>query len=159
MAIDSRTLRNALGCYPTGVTIVTIAPPEGPPIGMTMNSFTSISLNPPLLLISLDRKASAFAEYMAASHVVVNVLSAGQKDLSTRFATPGNRQMTDIAFETWDTGCPVLPDSISVFECTVHERSDAGDHVNFLLHVDRMVCNAEGDPLVYFRGKYAAVHV
>lgn len=155
---DPRTLRDALGCFATGVTIVTTLGPDGKPAGLTANSFTSVSLDPPLLLVCLAKTASRLPAFEAAQHFAVNVLHTGQQTVSGRFASKTEDRFAGTAWETWDTGAPIIEHSLASFDCTRHAWHDAGDHVILIGHVQRVRFEPRRDPLLYFRGRYRRLH-
>ncbi|MCW5750382.1 MAG: flavin reductase family protein [Alphaproteobacteria bacterium] len=155
MQFDSRAFRDALGCFATGVAIITTRHADGQPEGVTVNSFASVSLDPPLVLFSLDRKARCFDCLHVAEHYAVHVLRADQADLSSAFATKGGVPWERIAWSPGMTGCPILPGALATLECAVHARHDGGDHVILVGRVLNLRC-ADGDPLLYFRGRYRA---
>ena len=150
---SSRELRDALGCFATGITIVTAHMPGYKPIGLTVNSFASVSLEPPLVLWSLDRNSENVTPFLQADHFGVNVLEESQEHLSTRFATRGMHGFKDGEFQTWETGAPILPETLAQFDCRIVERFDGGDHVIFLGKVVR-ISSRPGNPLLYSRGGY-----
>jgi flavin reductase (DIM6/NTAB) family NADH-FMN oxidoreductase RutF len=154
MSFDSRRFRDALGCFATGITVVTARAADGAPLGVTVNSFNSVSLDPPLVLFSLDRSAARFAEFSAAGHFAVNVLRDDQQDLSHRFASRGNDAWEGLDVETGESGCPLLPGVLAVFECELETTYDGGDHVIFIGRVRHIDHLAAGTPLLYFRGGY-----
>ena len=154
MAIDTNEFRDALGCFATGITIVTAVGPAGELLGITANSFGSVSLEPPLVLFSLHRRAYSLAGFEASEHFAVNVLGEAHQELSTTFATALIDKWTGVEYQIWDTGCPIFPDSLATFECTTRFRYEGGDHVIFVGEVTRMEIAAGGDPLLYFRGGY-----
>jgi len=162
MSFTSRQFRDALGCFATGVTVVTGRRADGRPVGLTANAFSSVSLDPPLVLFCLDRKAESLQAFLDGRHFAVNVLRAEQEDLSNRFADPTIDRFADLAFETWETGCPILPDTLASLECTLHAHHDGGDHVIFIGRVQRIRCSdtdggaqpATRGPLLYYRGDY-----
>jgi flavin reductase (DIM6/NTAB) family NADH-FMN oxidoreductase RutF len=158
MSVDPIAFRKALGCFATGVTIITTTDAANQPVGITANSFTSLSLDPPLVLFCLDRKSASFAAFHKNRHFAVNILRDSQQELSRTFARSVPDKWTGVPFETWDTGCPILPDSLAALECDVDEIIEGGDHV-ILIGKVRRIRMEEGDcqPLVYFRGKYAGV--
>jgi flavin reductase (DIM6/NTAB) family NADH-FMN oxidoreductase RutF len=135
---DPRTLRDALGCFATGVTIVTTLDVDGNPAGLTANSFTSVSLDPPLLLVCLAKSASRLPAFEAAQVFAVNVLHTGQQTVSTRFASKTADRFAGTAWEAWDTGAPIIEHSLASFDCTRHAWHDAGDHVILVGHVQRV---------------------
>lgn len=155
---DARTLRDALGCFATGVTIVTAVDGNGRPTGLTANSFTSVSLEPPLLLVCIAKNAGSAAALSEAEHFVVNVLQIGQQPTSNRFAGKREDRFGVTDWEPGETGAPILAGSLSSFECARHAVHDGGDH---LILVGRVVCarfEPRRDPLLYFRGRYRRLH-
>jgi flavin reductase (DIM6/NTAB) family NADH-FMN oxidoreductase RutF len=152
--IDPRTLRRAFSCFATGVTVVTTRNRAGGPIGLTMNSFTSVSLDPPLILFSLGKKSEQFEDFMAAGVFAVNVLCEEQVGLSGRFSTPGDKSFGDIPFDLWETGAPILPGALAAFDCRIDQRIDAGDHILFICRVVRTEVVSEAAPLLFHRSGY-----
>jgi flavin reductase (DIM6/NTAB) family NADH-FMN oxidoreductase RutF len=157
MSFDVRAYRNALGCYPTGVTIVTAVGPRREVIGITANSFSSVSLDPPLVLFSLDRQALSLKAFLQTQHFAVNVLRAGQEALSNQFATARGEKWQGVEYITWDSGCPILKDALACFECKIRHTYQGGDHVILVGEVLKVIAEPEGDPLLYFRGKYRKI--
>jgi len=155
---DARTLRDALGCFATGVTVVTTRDAGGGPVGLTANSFTSVSLDPPLLLVCLAKSASTLPAFEAAESFAVNVLHIGQQPVSGRFASRGEDRFALTPWETWDTGAPIVEHCLASFDCIAHARHDAGDHVILVGRVQRVRFEPRRDPLLYFRGKYRRLH-
>lgn len=158
--LDPRRLRDAFGCFGTGVIVATALDRSGAPIGLTANSFTSVSLDPPLLLFCLDRKSRRAAVFERAEAFAVNVLHAGQEDISKRF-TRG--ETLDQVFATLDwerrQGSPVLKDAMAVFACAKHATFDGGDHLILVGRVLELAFDPTQDPLLYFQGRYRSVHV
>ena len=155
---DPRTLRDALGCFATGVTVVTCLDPAGEPVGLTANSFTSVSLDPPLLLVCIGKQAASAKAMTAASHFAVNVLQTGQQPASIRFATRHEDRFGPNDWSPGEYGAPVLGDSLSVFECERHAVHDGGDHHMLVGHVLKASFDPTVDPLLYFRGSYRRLH-
>lgn len=155
---DARTLRDALGCFATGVTVVTTRDGAGSPIGLTANSFSAVSLDPPLILFCLAKSSSNLARFWAAEHFAINVLHIGQQPTSGVFARSTEDRFQDVAWESWDTGAPILSGSLASFECATHEVVEAGDHLVFIGRVLRARFEPRRDPLLYFRGKYRRLH-
>jgi flavin reductase (DIM6/NTAB) family NADH-FMN oxidoreductase RutF len=150
---DRRDFRHALGQFATGVTIVTACAKDGRGIGLTVNSFTSVSLNPPLVLWCLSRQATDFAALNAASRFAVNVLSAKQHHLSRQFSTTLADKFTSVEYETAPDGSPLLKGATAHFICRVAARFHAGDHVIIIGEVEEYRWN-EGEPLVFHSGRY-----
>ena len=158
--LDARRLRDAFGCFGTGVTVVTAFDGQGAPVGLTANSFASVSLDPPLLLFCLDRRSRRAPVFQAAAGFAVNVLHAGQEALSTRFARGASDEdhLEDIAWERWGA-VPVLTDAMAVFACDREVLHDGGDHLIVVGRVQRLEFSPGQDPLLYFQGRYRSVHV
>ncbi len=153
MATDPRKLRRALGRFATGVTIVTTCTEGGRLDGLTANFFSSVSLDPPLVLWSLSRGARSLPSFLRARWFAINVLGSHQSGLSARFAAAVPDRFADIAYTPGLGGCPVLHDGLAHFECSVFDRVEAGDHVIFLGRVERMR-HRDGEPLLYSGGRY-----
>jgi flavin reductase (DIM6/NTAB) family NADH-FMN oxidoreductase RutF len=152
--MDSRGFRDALGCFPTGVAVVTAGQADqGKHIGITVNSFTSVSLDPPLVLWCMDRRSYRHEIFAQASGFTVSILGTGHKDVSARLARPGEHSLDGIALLETELGPPALADSLAVFECVTEQRLEAGDHTIFLGRVLRFSRPSESAPLVFFRGR------
>lgn len=154
MTFDQRAFRNALGCFATGVTIVTALGPGRRFLGITANSFSSVSLEPPLVLFSLARRAYSFEAFRRSRHFAVNVLAAEQAELADSFASPLADKWEGVEFDIWDTDCPIIRGAHAQFECRTASTHDGGDHVIFLGSVERMAYDPERRPLIYYRGRY-----
>jgi flavin reductase (DIM6/NTAB) family NADH-FMN oxidoreductase RutF len=155
---DPRTLRDALGCFATGVTVVTCVDQEGRPAGLTVNSFTSVSLDPPLLLVCLKKDASSARALIGASHFAINVLQTGQQPASITFSTRGEDRFGRTPWSRGEAGAPILEDSLCVFECEHHAAHDGGDHHILVGKVVKASFDASVDPLLFFRGRYRRLH-
>lgn len=155
---DPRTLRDALGCFATGVTVVTCLDGEGQPVGLTANSFTSLSLDPPLLLVCVAKLAASAQPLSEAEHFAVNVLQTGQQPASITFSTRVEDRFGCTPWALGEHGVPVLMDSLSVFECARHAIHDGGDHFILVGEVKKATFEAGLDPLLYFRGSYRRLH-
>lgn len=155
---DPRTLRDALGCFATGVTVVTTLDEAGRPVGLTANSFSSVSLDPPLILFCLARSSSNLERFQRAEHFAINVLHIGQQPMSGAFARSSAERFDGVTWETWDTGAPILSGSLASFECATHQVVEAGDHLVFIGRVTRARFEPRRDPLLYFRGRYRRLH-
>lgn len=150
---DSRQLRNALGRFPTGVTVITTRTPSGKLEGLTANSFSALSLDPPLVLWSISRKSLSLPGFLASGSFVINVLGAGQSNLSHRFATPQENKFEGVAFEDGLGGAPVLEGVLASFECQTETTIEGGDHLLFVGRVHK-ISYGEGDPLIFDSGRY-----
>jgi flavin reductase (DIM6/NTAB) family NADH-FMN oxidoreductase RutF len=155
---DARTLRDAMGVFATGVTIITAANADGGPIGLTANSFTSVSLDPPLLLVCVANTSSSAPVLRDSERFAVNVLQIGQQPTSNRFAGKVEDRFADTDWGWGETGVPVLNGSLGVFECSRFACHEAGDHFILVGHVHKASFEPRRDPLLYFRGKYRRLH-
>jgi flavin reductase (DIM6/NTAB) family NADH-FMN oxidoreductase RutF len=154
---DSRALRNALGRFATGVAIVTAIDSEGHPIGLTVNSFSAVSLEPALVLWCLDNASHNLAAFRQASHHVINILSAEQMDLSNRFATWPIDRFVGLNWHAGLGGAPVFPDCCATFEVANTTQQVAGDHTIFIGQVERFTETANLAPLLFHAGQYAKI--
>ena len=152
MTFDSKKQRQILGHFATGVTVVTTDGEAGSH-GMTANAFASLSLNPPLVMVAVDKRA-AMLDYLNRNRCfAVNILRSDQEELSNRFAKPGPKDFSDLETTTATTGSPILPHAIAYLDCRVYEILPGGDHEIFvgeILDGD----HRGGEPLLYFAGKY-----
>ena len=155
---DARTFRDALGCFATGVTVVTAIGPDGQPIGLTANSFTSVSLDPPLLLVCIANTSTSASALRAVDRFAVNVLQIGQQPTSNRFAGRDEERFAATPWALGEFGTPVLTGSLSSFECARDAVHDGGDHFILVGRVLRAIFEPRRDPLLYFRGKYRKLH-
>jgi len=155
---DPRTLRDALGCFATGVTVVTCVKPDGEPAGITVNSFTSVSLDPPLLLVCLHKEAASAGALVSASHFAINVLQTGQQPASITFSTRVEDRFGTMPWSCGEAGAPILKDSLGVFECENYAVYDGGDHHILVGQVVKASFDAGLDPLLFFRGRYRRLH-
>lgn len=155
---DPRTLRDALGCFATGVTVVTCVDPEGIPFGLTVNSFTSVSLDPPLLLVCIAKPARCATALIEADHFAINVLQTGQQPASILFSTRDEDRFGTTPWSTGESGAPLLMESLGVFECERFGVHDGGDHHILVGRVLRASFDSNLDPLLYFRGRYRRLH-
>lgn len=154
----AETFRAALGRFATGVTIVTARAHDGQPVGLTVNSFNSVSLQPPLVLWSLGLRSSALPVFMQAEHYAIHVLSAQQRELALRFATQGVDRWQGVDFATGAGGVPLLPGVVASFECRSRSRYEEGDHVIFVGAVERCQHRQEVRPLLYHGGRFYTEH-
>jgi flavin reductase (DIM6/NTAB) family NADH-FMN oxidoreductase RutF len=158
MNFDPREFRNTLGRFATGVTIITTVSDTGELFGVTANSFSSLSLDPPLVLFCLDVKALSFDAFSDATHFNINILAEEQEELSGLFAKSGTDKWNGVRYETSGSGCPILPDCISTLECRTRDIHEGGDHVIIVGEVEGFRNNL-GDrrPLLFFQGRYNAL--
>ena len=153
-AVDTRALRNALGQFATGVTIVTACGPDGERVGVTVSSFNSVSLDPPMVLWSLDKRALSRTVFESSTHFAVHVLKLEQKQLAQRFAMRGTEKFQGLQCGAGLGNAPVLSDCAACFECETRSRYDGGDHVIFVGEVKRFE-HAAVAPLVFHGGGFA----
>jgi flavin reductase (DIM6/NTAB) family NADH-FMN oxidoreductase RutF len=146
-------LRRAMGRFATGVTVVTTHVPGGKLEGVTSNSFSTVSLDPPLVLWSLARTARSFSGFASAPHFVINVLGLDQIELSKHFASPRADKLSGIDYRSGHGGCPVLSGTIAQFECSKESTVDGGDHAIFIGRVLHASFQA-GQPLIFAGGDY-----
>ncbi|MFN3617408.1 MAG: flavin reductase family protein [Aquabacterium sp.] len=146
--------RAALGQFTTGVTIVTARDPDGRLIGLTANSFNSVSLSPPLVLWSLARQSSSMPGFLAASHYAINVLAADQRVLAERFARKGIDRFEGTPWRPGLTGAPVIEGAVAVFECSHRSQHDEGDHLIFVGQVEHCRRRLGAAPLVFHGGRF-----
>ena len=154
---DARDFRAALGCFPTGVCLITTAAPDGRRVGLTANSFSSVSLDPPMVLWSLSRNASSAPVFRDAEYFAINVLAAGDAELSSHFARSGADKFAAFAerFVAGLGGSPVLDGAAATFECHSRQRYYGGDHIIMIGVVERYT-HSERPPLVFRRGQYSS---
>ena len=151
--VDVRALRRTLGAFLTGVTVVTTVDEEGSPWGLTANSFTSVSLNPPLILVCIAEGANSYPAFRDCQSFAVNILAEGQDELSLLFASKRPDKFSGIAADARSTGAPILVDSLAWLECSVHDKVVAGDHLVLIGRVEAFD-SGTGRPLGYYQGNY-----
>lgn len=151
--IDPRILRRALGNFATGVTIVTAHDGEHM-VGVTANSFSSVSLDPPLVLWSIDKRAGSYSVFQRASHFAVNVLAMDQIDLSNRFARPHDNRFSGVAWRSGHGGCLLIEDTSASFQCEKYQTIEGGDHWILIGRVLAFEDNGRA-PLLYHQGSYS----
>ena len=149
-----RDLRSTLGNFATGITVVTARSPSGAAIGMTISSFNSVSLEPPLILWSLSVNSPNLDAFRQASHYAVNVLSSSQKELSDRFAARTGDRFAGLALRQGLGDAPLLADCCAWFECANELQYPGGDHVIFVGRVERFAAGDNESPLVFHNGRY-----
>jgi flavin reductase (DIM6/NTAB) family NADH-FMN oxidoreductase RutF len=151
--MDERHLRNALGRFVTGVTVITTRTAEGKLEGLTANSFSAVSLDPPLVLWSLRKSSSLMATFEGAGHFAVNVLGAWQFALSEHFAKRAPDKFENVVHAPGLAGCPLLFGALATFECSKEANFTSGDHIVFFGRVERATYR-EGEPLIFSAGRY-----
>jgi flavin reductase (DIM6/NTAB) family NADH-FMN oxidoreductase RutF len=155
MAIDADQFKRLLGSFPSGVTVITTQDAAGQPKGMTASAFSSVSLNPPLVLVCIDYKADSYPALQATGRFAVNILREGQRELSGRFASKGVDRFNGLQVRTGTTGVPLLEGALCALECRVVAEHPAGDHAIFVGEVEDG-CLTPETPLLYFRGQYGS---
>jgi flavin reductase (DIM6/NTAB) family NADH-FMN oxidoreductase RutF len=158
-SFSSQQFRSALGMFATGVTIVTARTPQGQVLGLTANSFNSVSLKPPLVLWSLSQAAASLPAFRAGSHYAINVLSAQQKALAERFARKGLDRWAGVSFTEGACGAPLLSGAAATFECFNRSRYEEGDHVIFVGEVERCSWTPGASPLLFHGGHFYTEHL
>jgi len=155
MSFGREDFENALGCFATGVTVVTTRASNGDPVGVTANSFNSVSLNPPLVLFSLARSAYSLGALQDHRRFAVNILGEDQSDLAQRFAATSSDKWRGVEHSTGQhSDCPVLPGCVASFECQVRNAYDGGSHLIVVGEVLDFHARADAKPLMYYRGAY-----
>jgi flavin reductase (DIM6/NTAB) family NADH-FMN oxidoreductase RutF len=155
---DPRLLRDAFGCFATGVTVVTAQGPDGTRVGLTANSFTSVSLDPPLLLFCPASGASALPVLRRSQRFAINILDLDGQSVADRFTKKDIDRFAGHDWQDWD-GVPVLAAAKAAFACTLHADHDGGDHRIIVGRVDRLMLDKSREPLLYLHGRYRRVHV
>lgn len=150
--------RSALGMFATGVTIVTARTADGQLVGLTANSFNSVSLSPPLVLWSLSRVAASLSVFSTGSHYAINILGADQQNLARRFAAKDLDRFADVPFVEGRGGAPLLAGAAAWFECFNRSRYEEGDHVIFIGEVERCSHRVGASPLLFHGGKFYTEH-
>lgn len=154
--MEKDLFRKVMGHYATGVTVVTTSL-QGKNFGFTVNSFTSVSLDPPLILICVNASSETCAVLEQSRHFVVNVLTSDQEDLSNRFANPNIRageRFKDLTFSTSSSGSPILQHVLAWLDCSLYEVVDGGDHLIFIGRVRDLAAESDLPPLLYYQGSY-----
>lgn len=154
--IDPRVFRQVMGQFATGVTIVTTRDAAGHPRGLTVNSFSSVSLDPPLVLFCLVRSSANLEAFRAAEGFAVSILRREHRPLSDRFAKGGEDKFSEGRWRPGRYGAPVLEDALATIECRRWATYEGGDHLIFVGQVEDLT-PGEGDPLCFFRGRYTDI--
>jgi 3-hydroxy-9,10-secoandrosta-1,3,5(10)-triene-9,17-dione monooxygenase reductase component len=157
---DAGELRRVLGHYPTGVVVVTALGPDGGPVGLAIGSFTSVSLDPPLVAFLPAKSSTSWPRMSGSTAFCVNVLGHQHADLGRRFAASGGDKFAGLDWSMSPSGCPVLPDVPAWIDCESYSVTDAGDHWIVLGRVTALAADpGAGVPLVFYRGAYGQVHL
>ena len=151
--IDKAAFCRTCARFATGVAVVTVLDPQGSPHGMTANSFTSVSLDPPLVLVCIDHRSNVLERLRRAERLGINILHEGQQDLSVHFARRGHDRFDAVEWYSGHEGVPLIPGALATFECSTHRLVDAGDHAILIaevLHTE----HRDGRPLLYYGSAY-----
>ncbi len=151
--ISKQEFRKICGCFATGICVVTGALNNGRSVGITVNSFSSVSLDPPLVLFCLDKKNLNFDAFSMNKHFAINILSEDQEEISNNFATTSNDKFKDIEYNISINNTPILKDCLGVIECLMHAVHDGGDHQIIIGKVTNISCS-DNNPLIYYKGEY-----
>jgi 3-hydroxy-9,10-secoandrosta-1,3,5(10)-triene-9,17-dione monooxygenase reductase component len=156
MTLDAREFRDAMGCFATGITVVTARSKEGENVGCTANSFSSVSLDPPLVLWAIAKNANSYDAFIQAENFAIHVLHSGQEDMSRLFATKDVDKFSEIEWTEGQGGTPLLNEYSVRFECTTEDIYEGGDHMIIVGRVFNMD-NPDAEPLGFYQGKYAKI--
>lgn len=151
---DCRAFRDTLGCFATGVTVITALSASGEPIGLTISSFNSVSLDPPMILWSLSADSPSLEAFRGATHYAVNVLAAEQQEVSNRFAMRSGDRFANVAWRKSARGLPLIDGCCAWFECANELQYPGGDHLIFVGRVERFVQGEANLPLIFHGGRY-----
>jgi flavin reductase (DIM6/NTAB) family NADH-FMN oxidoreductase RutF len=154
MAIDGRELRNAMGRFATGVCLITTVTEEGEALALTANSFSSVSLDPPLVLWSLQNGSDVYQSYAHPRYFAINVLAREQQAHSNQYARKGEHRLTPEHFRPGGHGSPIIHDALVSFECELDATHEGGDHLIIVGRVLDMQVRADGEPLLFYGGAY-----
>lgn len=152
--IDTRSLRNVLGCYATGVAVIAARTSSLEHVGVTVNSFSSLSLDPPLVQFSLVKTAGVLTHFQQAEHFSVNILSSKQEAISNMFARPSTASWDSVDYACGEDGCALLAGCVAQLECRRRDEIDGGDHRIFIGTVVRFHLMGPAHPLLFYRGRY-----
>ena len=154
-SIDQRAFRDAMGCFASAVTVISTTTEDGRAVGVTVNSFNSVSLDPPLVLFCLGRDATNFEHFMASGRFAVNILRHGQDGISNGFAADGAKFFQTMENGLSALGNPLVPDTLAMFDCRTEAVHDGGDHVIVVGRVVAMeTADDAAEPLTFYRGQY-----
>lgn len=156
---DTKYLRRILGQFATGVAIVTAQKDDGQPCGITINSLTSVSLDPPLLLFCLSKTSGTLPVFQQSEKFAINILDGEQKQLSQDFARINYDKFANVIWKKGENDCPIFPFNIATIECTKVNEFDGGDHRIFLGKIDFAHGHESYDPLIYHAGNYKKIHI
>ena len=154
VSIDPATFRNVLGCYPTGVCVISALDADGAPVGMVVGTFTSVSLDPPLVGFLPDKKSSSWPIIEKTGRFCVNVLASNQQATCRQVSAKGPEKFSGVDYTLSENKLPLLTEAIARIECSIHSVTDAGDHYFVLGSVLSMEAISDEDPMLFHRGRY-----
>jgi len=157
MTFDSTDFRHCMGHFTTGITVVTTINEENVRCGMTINSFSSLSLEPPLVTFSVDKNAHNHNNFANCKKFVVNILAEAQQNISKTFAHPSSVEWNNVDYETSDDGCILIKDCIAYIQCEAENIYHGGDHTIIIGRVINFQMTSDEPPLLYFKGKYRKI--
>lgn len=157
MTIDPRDFRNALARFATGINVITTTGPDGRPAGVTVNAFSSVSLDPPLVLFCMGKGSSSHDLFTSAEAFAINILAADQEHLSNLFAGKAENKFAGVEVETGKGGCPLLTGCLATLECRREALHDGGDHTIVVGRVENLRYAEDGAPLLYFNSAYTRI--
>ncbi|MEM1402176.1 MAG: flavin reductase family protein [Pseudomonadota bacterium] len=157
MSFSDREFRNSLGQFATGVCLVSAKDEEGIPHAVTVNSFSSVSLSPPLVLWSIQKEANTYDLFLSANNFAISILSASQQELSVAYAQKDGHVLEPQHYQTGSNGAPLIDGAIAAFECTLERVLEGGDHTILLGRVTAVHDAPGQEPLVFFAGKYRSL--
>jgi flavin reductase (DIM6/NTAB) family NADH-FMN oxidoreductase RutF len=158
MSLEARKLRDALGCFATGVCVITTMSDKQQAVGMTANSFSSVSLDPPLVLWSLQNNSDVYSVFATPRHFAINILSSEQQAYSNQYAKKGQHNLDQAHYRLGKYGAPIIRNALTTFECTLHATYDGGDHLIIVGRVVDMHQRPTGEPLLFYCGRYRELH-
>lgn len=154
MVIEAATFRQVLGYYPTGVSAITAMGEDGKPLGMVVGTFSSVSLDPPLVGFLPDKNSSTWPKLERAGRFCVNVLASDQQGVCKQLAGKAADKFAEVEYTVSDHSLPIVTNALATIECELHSVTDAGDHYFVLGRVLRLEATRDADPLLFFRGRY-----
>ncbi len=153
MSFDSLEFRRVLGNFPTGVTVVTAMTSHGP-VGLTIGSFASVSLEPPLVMFCPDKRSGTWEQISQLGRFCVNVLGADQSKISSIFAGKAANKFDGVAWHPLNSGAPIIDGTVAWIDCVVHATHDGGDHEIVVGQVEALAAENDHSPLIFFKGAY-----
>ncbi|MCB1706097.1 MAG: flavin reductase family protein [Halioglobus sp.] len=158
MSMDGRQLRDALGRFATGVCVITTLTDKKQAVGMTANSFSSVSLDPPLVLWSLQNNSDVYDAFSTPRHFAINILSSEQQAHSNQYAKKGQHDLDPTHYRLGKYGAPIIRHALATFECKLHATHEGGDHLIIVGKVLDMQQRPTGEPLLFYCGRYRELH-